>query len=327
MLPAIANYFHITIDELFGYDNDRQTKLQNYLDQDEQMNKRGDDSVLRVEFLRNAISEFPTEWQLKRRLADALLAMGYQKYKAPAINTEGCDEVQKDKETAYRECLKEVISLFEEILKNEIDDDAHTSVTSLLLWTYSYVGDFENAEKTALSQSPVSISREVLLASAAEGEKREKYNEEAMLTLMHHLYKIAERYLINKHLPTHPQAVLDTFLAITHLYESIIDDGNFGMHHNDMCLLYLGCSTAAIHLNDSERAVHYFEIALEHSIKFNNIKERPQFTAPLVSKAGNCITSLCMLSRELFEYRMQSFPAECVDAIRNNPKYASIFAQ
>ena len=28
LLPAIANYFHITIDQLFGYDSDRQIKLQ-----------------------------------------------------------------------------------------------------------------------------------------------------------------------------------------------------------------------------------------------------------------------------------------------------------
>ena len=27
MIPAIANYFHITIDELFGYNNDRNNKL------------------------------------------------------------------------------------------------------------------------------------------------------------------------------------------------------------------------------------------------------------------------------------------------------------
>ena len=28
MIPAIANYFHVTIDELFGYDNDRNIKNQ-----------------------------------------------------------------------------------------------------------------------------------------------------------------------------------------------------------------------------------------------------------------------------------------------------------
>ena len=31
MIPAIANYFHITIDELFGYNNVREEKLMNAL--------------------------------------------------------------------------------------------------------------------------------------------------------------------------------------------------------------------------------------------------------------------------------------------------------
>ena len=105
MLPAIANYFHITIDELFGYDNDSQTKLQSYIDQADQMldtifEKK--DSEQRVEFLRNAISEFPSEWQLQFRLASALLAMGYQKYKAHAITKEGCDDIRNAAETKYK---------------------------------------------------------------------------------------------------------------------------------------------------------------------------------------------------------------------------------
>ena len=37
MIPAIANYFHITIDELFGYDSDRQKKLQSYIEKADQM--------------------------------------------------------------------------------------------------------------------------------------------------------------------------------------------------------------------------------------------------------------------------------------------------
>ncbi len=330
MLPAIANYFHITIDELFGYNNDRQTKLQTYLDQADQMNKCGDDRVLLVEFLRNAISEFPTEWQLQYRLAYALLAMGYQKYKAPAITTEGCDDIRNDIETAYKECLKEVISLFEEVLKKEIDDDARTSAISTLLWVYSYMGDFQNAERMALSQSPVRISREVLLASAAEGEKGEEYSGEAILALMHQLYRVIECYLAKNHSLAHSQTALDTSLAVARLYESIIDDGNFGIHHNDMCILYLRCSSAAIHLDDPERALYYLEIALEHCIKFNQIQKMPQFiapTAPLVSKVKkSCVSNLFVLIRELFEYHMQDLPVERVDAIRNNPKYASIFA-
>ncbi len=332
MLPGIANYFHITIDELFGYDNDRQTKLQSYIEQADQMldtvfEKK--DSEQRVEFLRNAISEFPSEWQLQFRLASALLAMGYQKYKAHAITKEGCDDIRNAAETKYKECLKEAISLFEEVLKKEIDDEHRAVSIGQLLWLYSYVGDFERAERMALSQSPVKISREVLLASAAEGEKGEEYSEEAILTLIHQLFRVTELYFWKNHSLAHSRTALDTSLAAARLYESIIDDGNFGMHHNDMCMLYLRCSSASIHLNDSERALNYFEIALDHCIKFNQVMKMPQmpkFTAPLVSKAKSCVTEVCTLDRKLFEDHMQEFPAEYVETIRNNPKYATIFA-
>ena len=330
MLPAIANYFHITIDELFGYDNDRQTKLQSYLDRADQMNKCGDDSVLRVEFLRNAIAEFPAEWQLQFRLADALIAMGSQKYKVHAIANEECDDIRNDMETAYKECLKEAISIYEEVLKKEVDDDYRAAAIGALLWLYPYMGDFENAERTALSQSPVRISREVLLTSAAEGEKGEKYSGEAILTLMHQLFRVIELHLMKNHHLAHSQTALDTSLAVARLYESIIDDGNFGMHHNDMFMVYLRCSSVAIHLDDSECAMNYLEIALNHLIEFNKVMkmpQMPQFTAPLVSKAKSCMSDIFTLSRESFEDHMQSLPADCVDAIRNNPKYASIFAQ
>lgn len=159
MLPAIANYFHITIDELFGYDGDRQARLQSYIEQADQICKHEDNAQL-VDFLRNAISEFPSEWQLQYRLANALVSMGYQKSEPHAIVTRGSHYFQYNTEyNAQNECWKEAISLFEEILKKEIDDDSHTSVIFSLLWLYSWMGDWENAEKTALS-SHLSVSAE-----------------------------------------------------------------------------------------------------------------------------------------------------------------------
>ena len=226
--------------------------------------------------------------------------------------------------------MKEAIYLFEEVLKKEIDDEHRAVSIGQLLWLYSYVGDFERAERMALSQSPVKISREVLLASAAEGEKGEEYSEEAILTLIHQLFRVTELYFWKNHSLAHSRTALDTSLAAARLYESIIDDGNFGMHHNDMCMLYLRCSSASIHLNDSERALSYFEIALDHCIKFNQVMKMPQmpkFTAPLVSKAKSCVTEILTMDRKLFEGHMQEFPAEYVEAIRNNPKYATIFNQ
>lgn len=78
MLPAIANYFHITIDELFGYDSDRQTKLPSHIEQADQISRQKDPAALIV-FLRNVLSEFPSERQLQYRLGNALVSMGYKK--------------------------------------------------------------------------------------------------------------------------------------------------------------------------------------------------------------------------------------------------------
>lgn len=146
MLPAIANYFHITIDELFGYDNNRQIRLQSYIEQADRIFKHGDNLPL-VEFLRNAISEFPSEWQLQYRLANALVSAGHQKSEPHKIVAKGCDSFHYNTEyNAQNECWKEAASLFQDVLKKEMDDDSRTSAISALMWLYSWMGDQETTE-------------------------------------------------------------------------------------------------------------------------------------------------------------------------------------
>ncbi len=327
MLPAIANYFHITIDELFGYDSDRQTKLQSYIEQADQLSKHKDYAGL-IAFLRNAISEFPSEWQLQFRLANALVSMGHQKSEPHTIVVKGRDCFQYNTEcNAQNEYWKEAISLFEEVLKKKIDGDTRTSVIFSLMWLYSWIGDQENAERTALSQSPIRISREVLLADTTLDEISEEYRGEAILGLMHELYKVLRTAVMSKHSISHSQAGLDALLAVVQLYEHIFADGNYGIYHNDMCMLYLNCSSIAVRLSDPELALNYYEVALDHFLQFNQVQGIAPFTAPLIDKAKEYRPSIVLLNREWFEEHMQSFPAECVDAIKNNPKYASIFVQ
>lgn len=332
MLPAIANYFHITIDELFGYDNDRQIKLQSYIDQADQMLKNRDMGQL-LEFLRNAISEFPSEWQLQGRLANVLAILGYQECEPnTTFSEEGsvCLDREKNAQNRY---LKEAVSVYEEVLKKEasqkdMDDGYRTGIVGAVICLYSFMGDFENAEKTARSQSPVKISREVLLARAAEGDKAEEYSGEAILALMHELYQAINTFLSAKHSLTYSQAALDTQLAVARLYESIFEDGNYGSFHNDICMLYVSCSAIAVRLNDSEHALKYYETALDHFIQWehfarsNQLREGHQLTAPLISKVKSGAASFTVIDREWTEQRI---PAACADAIRNNPKYAAIF--
>lgn len=327
MLPAIANYFHITMDELFGYDNDRQTKLQSYMDQADQMYQQ-EDTLSVIGFLRNAISEFPAEWQLQYRLANSLVKLGYEKHKSDITASEGGDDIRNDTgKNAQNECWREAVSFYQEVLKKDIDTDSRTLTILTIFHLYSYMGEFENAKKIVLSQSPIQISREVLLANMEEDEKGDEYRGEAILSLLHELYRVIVSSIKTKHL----QAGHDALFAITQLYESIFNDGNYGGFHNDMCVLYLECSSIAIDQNALERALDYFENALEHFMKFGQfMKSKPEgeifrLTAPLVGNAKNFVKSIVMVDREWLEEHMKAFPAECADAIRKNPKYALIF--
>ena len=217
--------------------------------------------------------------------------------------------------------------MYEAVLKKEIDAPYRVAAISTLVSLYSRMGDYENAEKTTRIQSPLQVSKEVLLASAADDEKGDRYRGEAILALMNELKTVVEKSVIFKNSLAHSQAGLDKLLAVVHLYESIFDDGNCGKFHSDLCMLYLRCSVASVHLKDFDSASGYFDVAFDHFTKYKQERKNFHFTALLVEKAGNTAIGVVVLNREIFELYMKSLPDELADTIRNEPKYAPIFAE
>ena len=76
MIPAIANYFGITIDELFGYDNDRESRIAEIIRKIEGFSipSRSDDGWVDecLTILREGIAEFPQNERLLIALVDTL---------------------------------------------------------------------------------------------------------------------------------------------------------------------------------------------------------------------------------------------------------------
>lgn len=311
MLPAIANYFHITIDELFGYDNDREIKLKSYIDRADALIDRMTDADRTsykdcVTLLRNALAEFPSEWRLQLRLAFALSASGR-------------DEGN----------LKESAALYQAVLKQNPDEGERESAIISLVSTYQELGDYESAKQTALSQVPAIICREVLLAHAAGGEEQERYLGEAALVLLSNL-----KYAVNNAVAistiSASQEGLDILLSLARLYESILSDGNCGQFHSDLCMTYLGCTVTASKMGDLTGAADYFDTAFCHFTKYNDFINRVteyNFTAPLVSKVENVHTGYVVLTREIFENCMKCLPAELAGKIKGNPEYSAAFAE
>ena len=85
LIPAIANYFNISIDELFGYSKDRQEKLKSILEKAEKaLNEQGDMTEC-VEMLRAAAEEFPSEPKVLINLGYALSMHGWKKIRSEKL--------------------------------------------------------------------------------------------------------------------------------------------------------------------------------------------------------------------------------------------------
>lgn len=82
VIPAIANYFHVTIDELFGYNSDRDERLASIIAATDKVFADDGDMTECAEMLRNAVGEFPSEPKLFMNLGFVLLQLGWQKYGA-----------------------------------------------------------------------------------------------------------------------------------------------------------------------------------------------------------------------------------------------------
>ena len=85
MIPAIANYFHISIDELFGYHYDRESKIDAIVNRIDSFGiaYRGDDEWVDecLSILREGLAEFPQNERLLITLADTLSAAGWRRHK------------------------------------------------------------------------------------------------------------------------------------------------------------------------------------------------------------------------------------------------------
>ncbi len=168
MIPSIANYFHITIDELFGYNNDRDRIIREYNDKAQRLINNSDDMTECIALMRRGLEEFPERVDFKSKLACALNMQGWRKKgEVPNIFWE------------------EAAKLYEEILPYD------QSCIISLISVYSSLGEHKKAEKKASEQPDLELCRQVLLGNlgsigSINDEKRaEQYRGDAVLELLH----------------------------------------------------------------------------------------------------------------------------------------------
>lgn len=289
MIPSIANYFGVTIDELFGYHNDRERKIDSIVNQINSfgIQARGDDEWVDecLAILREGLAEFPRNERLLITLADTLSEAGWRRHKEWLYyDDEGFMQHCYDPHKS-NEYWAESVKICEYLVGNATDNATVTKAIHILVVLYRNVGDNEKAIAYAQKMPELKDCRELLLSVSSDGKEEAKYIGEFLLKATSQFaQQLVYGLITNKHHFDSDMPIEKIKGAIS-LFYLLCDDGNMGIYHSDLIELYLYLSRVQWERGYHDDAFVSLNESLKHARALEAIcdgKEH-QLTAPLVS--------------------------------------------
>jgi len=148
-LIPIANFFNVTIDELFGHDTaGKERSIAALCRESDDLHRNYAPIDSRIRHLRQALAEFPAEEQLLVRLAEALWDKwqheDFDRYSL--INGRWTGDPEK-----YRahQGWEEPVKILEELLSSSVDDGIRSRCRNTLIYLYGSLGEKEKVIRLA----------------------------------------------------------------------------------------------------------------------------------------------------------------------------------
>ena len=166
IIPSIANYFGVSIDELFGYDNDRARKTTELAERINAMNRQNNGTDVNVDeciaLARQALIEFPGTEELTCALAAVLYNAGYVRYgEHHFIDEEGYSRYDAERNRECRE-WQEAMKLYEKVLPGLQNGKLRQKAVTELSQLYKNTGEHEKALQLAEEAMDMKASEQFL---------------------------------------------------------------------------------------------------------------------------------------------------------------------
>ena len=285
IIPAIANYFHVTIDELFGYSGDREERIREIIAKTEEMARKGEFAGT-VTLLRDAAAEFPSEGRILVQYVLALVYCGWQKHGIRARWEQGSEFAGFDHEyNSSNEYFREAARVFEKAIGMELEPSDRDTILLMMVMIYGEMGEFEKAKELCEKQNSIIVCRELLLPETAQGEDAARYRGEAILALLMQLKNVFITSVAARASLSLSSEGVRLLTGLARLYETVFSDGKFGYGHLWVSELYLHAAIYESHCGSADQAFEYFEKGFEHHKKYLSIRCTGEYvyTAPIVA--------------------------------------------
>ena len=252
LLPTIADYFGVTIEELLGTDCARkQARISEYKAKFQNAVTHGflEDCI---EIARAAVKDFPNDYSLQNMLMYALFVSGDDTGNIP--NWQENNEKYK----------QEIIDIGERILKNCTDDSIRLEVKSRLGFHFCEIGDLARGREIFESLPSEDHAKEMMLYWAVRGEERERHLRDRTAYYCSRLSWNIWRYVRNTDAaPEEKLRWLDLCESITRLIFS--DDKDFAVKCGVFARFYIEDKIPLyLELGDTESALASIETAARY---------------------------------------------------------------
>lgn len=251
LLPCIASYYNVSVDDLLGVGEIRkQEKIEEYTNKSMQLTNKGllEDNL---KLWREAYSEFPNELSVLYHL---MYALSY---------IDGNED--------------EIISLGERILRESTDQHFRDGAIQMLCFTYHKKGDVEKAKEYAYMAGSLVTSRELLLRHVLQGDEQKEHCAQLLLSHLDDIGLTLINLCQNKDYARYAW-LHEFYLKLADLF---FDDGFHG---------FFACRAAErhhwlarIHVGDENRCRKHLLAAEKFAAQYDSLEGKYIYTSTLLN--------------------------------------------
>ena len=251
LLPALADFFSVSTDELLGYKlSQREEEIANIKKEISRLAEVGTIEE-RITFARNAISRYPADFEIKENLAVCLYHLW-------------CD-------TKNNDLIKEIENLCSSVVAECKDEDTRYDAINVLINIYGGTKQVEKAMQSVNLLSPMKYCRETALACGIGDGNTEFYIQDEIDKFTDGLGLSIQNLVLHEDLPNDPSTwnkKIEMLTISNRLYKMIYGN-NLMFHHTRLSRNYWLISTYQIAQGKNAETLESLEKMCYHAIEYD----------------------------------------------------------
>ncbi|MFA6730446.1 MAG: helix-turn-helix domain-containing protein [Eubacteriales bacterium] len=268
ILPVIANFFEVSIDELMGMNEiNNQNRLEAVFSAVQKNYSNGSLSE-NITLIREELKSFPTNYQLLYELALSL-----------SIIQDNPENERKNKE--------EAIDILQKIMEYSTDTEIRNNAQGDLCFYYKQIGENEKAIEQAIKLPSAWKSREAILPSMLNDSDFIKSCQQSIITFMDAL-RLQLRDLADanytRSLPWTVEERITIIGKCIKIYDVIFDDKDYLYYNIYLSESYRTMAALSLLDDNKEEALTYMGKAVEHSILYDSLPDKEKYTSLLINQ-------------------------------------------